>query len=262
MHPIKAKSGYGQHFLTNKKLAEKIVLAADPNITDNFIEIGPGKGALTNFLAEKAGFILAFELDRGLGEYLRETFREKENVAIMTGDFLEFKSNELESRVKVIGNIPYNITTPILEKLVEFKDKIDVAILTMQKEVADKLTAIPGEINFGKLTMQIWSAFETRQLFSIPRKAFSPPPDVLSRVVRLSPVERGIADLAEFSRFISACFSRKNRTLQNCLQIGFSWPKERAEKLLNKAEINLKIRPKNVTSDQYLELFRSWQAMR
>lgn len=261
MRPIKAKSSYGQNFLTNKKLAEKIVAASEPNLTDNFIEIGPGKGALTNCLAEKVEFILAFELDRELGEYLRETFREKENIAIMIGDFLEFKPVELESRVKIIGNIPYNITTPILEKLIEFKDKIDVAILTMQKEVADKLTAISSDSNFGKLTMQIWSAFETRQLFSIPRKAFSPPPGVLSKVVRLTPVDRGVADLAGFSRFISGCFSRKNRTLQNCLQIGFGWTKERSEKLLSKADISLKIRPKDVTSDQYLELFRLWQAM-
>jgi 16S rRNA (adenine1518-N6/adenine1519-N6)-dimethyltransferase len=261
MRPIKAKSSYSQHFLTNKKLAEKIVAASEPNLTDNFIEIGPGKGVLTNLLTAKAGFVLAYELDKRLGVTLRENYRNQDNIAVMIGDFLDFNPEKLTSNVKVIGNIPYNITTPILEKLLLFYDKIDLAILTMQKEVADKLTAIPGESNFGKLTMQIWSAFETRQLFSIPRKAFSPSPGVLSRVVRLSPVERGVADLASFSRFISACFSRKNRTLQNCLQIGFGWPKERSEKLLSEADINLKIRPKDVTFDQYLELFRLWQAM-
>lgn len=262
MGQIKAKSGYGQHFLTSHKLAEKIVLAANPGTTDHFIEIGPGKGVLTSMLIEKAGFVLAYELDKRLSAALRENYRNQDNIAIMQGDFLDFNPEELTSNVKVIGNIPYNITTPILEKLTEFCDKIDIVVLTIQKEVADKLTALVGDKNYGKLTIQTWSAFEITQLFSVPRKAFSPPPKVLSRVVRLSPVKRGITDSAGFSRFISGCFSQKNRTLQNCMQIGFDWPKAKCDNILNKTELSVKTRPREVTIDKYLELFRLWQAMR
>jgi 16S rRNA (adenine1518-N6/adenine1519-N6)-dimethyltransferase len=262
MRPIKAKPSYGQHFLKDKRLALKIVAACEPNLTDNFIEIGPGKGVLTNLLVQKSGFVLAFELDKRLGMSLRETYRKQDNIAIMIGDFLDFNPGDLESNVKIIGNIPYNITTPILEKLLEFGDKIDQAVLTMQKEVADKLTAVPGTSDYGKLTIQVWSGFETMQLFSIPRKAFSPPPKVASRVVRLIPLNRGIDSPAEFSRFISGCFSQKNRTLQNCFQIGFDWPREKCEYLLKEVGINLKQRPKDVTIDEYLELYRLWLAMR
>jgi len=260
MRSIKAKPGYGQHFLTSKKLAEKIVAAAEPNLTDNFIEIGPGKGALTDILVPRVGFLLAFELDKRLGEALRNTYRDNDSIAIMIKDFLDFKSEELNSRVKIIGNIPYNITTPIIEKLFGFRDKIEMVILTIQKEVADKLTASVGDKNYGKLTVQAWAGFEIAQLFSIPRKSFSPPPKVASRVICLKPIERGIGNLADFSLFIDSCFSRKNRTLQNCLEIGFGWPKNKCENLIGEAGIDLKIRPKDVTTDQYLELYRLWRA--
>ncbi|NLI15222.1 MAG: ribosomal RNA small subunit methyltransferase A [candidate division Zixibacteria bacterium] len=262
MRPIRPKREYGQHFLTNRALAEKIAAASEPKPTDNFIEIGPGKGILTEALIGKAGFILACELDRRLGEILREHYRDYDNISIMTADFLDFNPDTLSSNVKIIGNIPYNITTSILEKLAGFSAKIDLAILTVQKEVADKLTAVPGESDYGKLTVLIWSAFETTQLFSVPRRAFSPPPNVFSKVVRLKPVDRGIVDKAGFADFISGCFSRKNRSLINCMRCGFGWSKEKCENLLNKAGLNLKIRPREITTNQYLELFRLWQASR
>jgi 16S rRNA (adenine1518-N6/adenine1519-N6)-dimethyltransferase len=262
MCPIRARASYGQHFLSNKKLAEKIVMAAEPTLTDNFIEIGPGKGALTGNLVKVAGFVLAFELDKRLGALLRETYQNHDNIAIMISDFLDFKPDDLSSKVKIIGNIPYNITTPILEKLLEFHDRLDLVVLTMQKEVADKLTALPGSSNYGKLTLQIWSQFQSEQLFSVPRKAFSPPPTVASRVVKLIPIDRGIGDLRRFSEFIAGCFSQKNRTLINSFQIGFDCPKEMCEYLLRKAELDMKVRPRDVTFDQYLKLYRIWQENR
>jgi 16S rRNA (adenine1518-N6/adenine1519-N6)-dimethyltransferase len=139
---------------------------------------------------------------------------------------------------------------------------LELAVLTIQKEVADKLIAPPGSSIYGKPTLLMWSGFAVEKLFSIPRKAFSPPPNVASRVVRITPIDRGISDLRQFSDFITGCFSQKNRTLINSLQIGFDWPKEMCEYLLKKAEFDLRVRPKDVTNDQYHKLYQIWQAIR
>jgi 16S rRNA (adenine1518-N6/adenine1519-N6)-dimethyltransferase len=262
MCPIKAKAGYGQHFLASKKMAEKIISACAPTRNDNFLEIGSGKGALTRILVDKAGNVTAIELDKELARIIRDTYKDCDNIKIINADFLEYRAVNLAERLKIIGNVPYNITSPILEKLFEFRDKMDFAVFTIQKEVADKLTASSGLSGYGKLTLLMWSGFATEQLFSIPRKAFSPPPKVASRVVKITPIDRGITDFAEFSAFITACFSQKNRTLMNSIQIGFDWPKEMCEYLLKQAEFNLKVRPKEINNDDYLKLYQIWQAIR
>jgi 16S rRNA (adenine1518-N6/adenine1519-N6)-dimethyltransferase len=262
MCPIRAKAGYGQHFLASKKMAEKIVSACAPNHTDNFLEVGPGEGALTRILVDKAGNVTAIELDKELARIIRDTYKDSDNIKIINADFLEYRADNLAGRLKIIGNVPYNITSPILEKLFEFRDKIEFAVFTIQKEVADKLTASSGLSAYGKLTLLMWSGFATEQLFSIPRKAFSPPPKVASRVVRIRPIDRGITDFPEFSAFTTACFSQKNRTLLNSIQIGFDWPKKMCEYSLKKAELDLKVRPKEINQDGYLKLYKIWQAIR
>jgi 16S rRNA (adenine1518-N6/adenine1519-N6)-dimethyltransferase len=262
MFRTKPKAGLGQHFLVNKKYAEMIVEAVDPKAGENVIEIGPGKGALTDILAKRGCRIVAVELDKQLGKFLEGEYGHDDNVVIMSMDFTLLEPAIIPRQSKIIGNIPYNITTPILDKLFELREKITLVVLTVQTEVALKLTAKPGKPGYGKSTVMLWAGFDIESLFTIPRTAFSPAPEVTSRVIRLKPAGRGIKDIDNFRQFIRRCFQQKSRTLVNSMQIGFNWPKELSEYLIKKAEFDIRVRPSGITCEEYLKLYRIWQKMR
>ena len=188
------------------------------------IEIGPGKGALTECLLEHASRVVAIEVDAVLVHYLRQTFRDAVaagKLEIVEGDILKADLAAFGGRPAIAGNLPYYITSPILDKVFALGGHWERAVFLVQAEVAARLTASPGSRDFGYLSVlaQIHAHAET--LFPVPRDAFRPPPKVDSAVVRLTPrdsaKELGIADVAGFLKFAQACFRHKRKTLRNNL---------------------------------------------
>jgi 16S rRNA (adenine1518-N6/adenine1519-N6)-dimethyltransferase len=208
---------YGQHFLSRKSILDRIAEAACGERVPRVIEIGPGKGALTESLLERADKIIAIEVDPHLVHYLHQKFRdaiEHGRLEVIEGDVL--KTN-FEGAV-IVGNLPYYITSPILEKVFALGESWSRAVFMMQTEVAERLAAKPGTRDFGYLSVQTQVHAQPEILFAVPRDAFRPPPKVDSAVVRL---ERRslpeVADPASFLKFASMCFRHKRKTLRNNL---------------------------------------------
>lgn len=208
---------FGQHFLSRKSILDRIAEAACGERVPRVVEIGPGKGALTESLLERADQVVAIEVDPHLVHYLRQKFRdpiEQGRLEVIEGDVLK---TDFSGSV-ITGNLPYYITSPILEKVFALKDGWDRAVFLMQLEVAERLAAKPGTRDFGYLTVQTQVHANPEILFAVPRDAFRPPPKVESAVVRL---ERRslpeVPDPAAFLKFASLCFRHKRKTLRNNL---------------------------------------------
>jgi 16S rRNA (adenine1518-N6/adenine1519-N6)-dimethyltransferase len=259
MPRIKPKARFGQHFLMEKKYAARIVEALEPETGESIVEIGSGKGVLTDILLQKGCQVTAIELDKRLINLLNNKYRNRPSIKILPYDFLKINPSQIPNNSKILGNIPYNITSQILDKLFKFRQMITLAVLTVQAEVAANLSASSGDKGYGKSTVLLWAGFDIESLFTIPRSAFSPPPQVTSKVVRIRPANREIEDIESFRQFIRNCFCQKTKTLANSMQMGFDLPKERCEYLIQKAELDKKIRLTAVSCNDYLNLYRIWQ---
>jgi 16S rRNA (adenine1518-N6/adenine1519-N6)-dimethyltransferase len=213
----------GQHFLARKSILESIASAACDSGVPLVIEIGPGKGALTEPLLTLAAKVVAIEVDPYLVHYLRQTFADaiaEGRLILVEGDVLKTDLAAWGPAV-VAGNLPYYITSPILERLFQISGHWTRAVFLVQAEVAERLAASPGTRDFGYLSVQTQLFARPEILFPVSRTAFRPPPKVDSAVVRLEPrdaiADLGIADPAAFLRFASACFRQKRKTLRNNL---------------------------------------------
>jgi 16S rRNA (adenine1518-N6/adenine1519-N6)-dimethyltransferase len=226
---------YGQHFLARKSILDRIAEAACGPQCPLTIEIGPGRGALTESLLERSGRVVAIEIDPVLVEYLRQKFRDSADtgrLVLLEGDVLK-TDLRMWSPAVVAGNLPYYITSPILEHLFSSGVQWTRAVFLVQAEVAARLAAGPGSRDYGYLSVltQVYARVEL--LFGVPRAAFRPPPKVDSAVVRLTPrdaqADFGIADRPAFLRFASACFRQKRKTLRN--NLAAVYPKELVDAL-------------------------------
>ncbi len=207
----------GQHFLTRQSVLERIAGVVCPDACDLVIEIGPGKGALTSHLLGGASRVVAIEIDHILVQYLRSKYREESRLEVVESDVLKADLAQW-GRVVVAGNLPYYITSPIVEKVLRLGALLERAIFLVQKEVADRLTAAPGNRDYGYLSVQTQLLAEVERLFVVPAADFRPPPKVDSAVVRLIPrSEPLVHDPSDFLRFASACFHHKRKTLRNNL---------------------------------------------
>lgn len=217
---------FGQHFLARKSILDRIAAAACPEQAPSVIEIGPGRGALTESLLERARKVIAIEIDPVLVHYLQQKFREQieaGRLELLAADVLKIDLAELvaPSRAVLAGNLPYYITSPILERVFALGDKWERAVFLVQAEVAARLAAVPGTRDYGYLSVLTQVHARPRILCDVPRTAFRPPPKVDSAVVLLEPcdarADRGIADREAFLRFASDCFRHKRKTLRNNL---------------------------------------------
>jgi len=233
-----ARQKLGQHFLTQGSALERIAAAACPQAGGAVIEIGPGRGALTAKLLERASRVIAIELDPSLAEHLRVRFAGERRLEIVEADVLETDLGQW-SRLPVAGNLPYYITSPILAKTVRLE--APRAVFLVQKEVAARLVAAPGSREYGFLTVQTALFATARRLFEVKASAFRPPPKVDSAVVLLEPrpIGWGIAETEDFLRFVGLCFHQKRKTLRNNLAEAYGrdtvddWPEAglRAEQI-------------------------------
>jgi 16S rRNA (adenine1518-N6/adenine1519-N6)-dimethyltransferase len=223
---VRAKKSLGQNFLKDPHYLKKIVDAANIGPADQVLEIGPGLGHLTRELAARAGRVLAIELDERLIERLRTDFAGASNVTIVHGDALEYPFETLEGRWKVVANLPYYISTPIIQRLIRFREKFTTLTLMLQKEVAERIAAPPGGKEYGYLSVLVQFYTAPRMEFTVPAGAFTPAPKVDSTVLTLRVRERPAAPVCDEDFLIvvvKAAFSQRRKTLRNALkQLGLS----------------------------------------
>ncbi len=256
MH-VRAKKSLGQNFLRDSSFVERIVNALDPGDTDIVFEIGPGQGALTAQLIKRAGRLIAIEFDRDMIAILAERFRSAGNFELIKADALNVDFSSLlgvgTKKAKLVANLPYNISTPILQRLIDQREIFSEIVLMFQREVVERITAPAGGKERGFLSVLVENAFEADYLFDVPPGAFQPVPKVWSGVVRLIPKPATTKDYPLFKKIVSASFAQKRKTMLNNLRQAV----EDAQGLLAKAEIDARRRAETLTLDEWWKLTRT-----
>jgi len=218
----KPKKHFGQHFLASEGIIDRIVRAIDPKPGDCMVEIGPGQGAITLPLLRRLGELTVVELDRDLVGPLAEAARMHGTLAVIQADVLtvDFTAIAAGRPLRLVGNLPYNISSPILFHALDHARSIADMHFMLQKEVVDRMAAAPGSKVYGRLSVMLQAYCRVHALFDVPPGAFRPPPKVDSAVVRLLPRPRdeaGIADHARFAAVVEAAFAQRRKTLRNAL---------------------------------------------
>lgn len=251
---LRPKKSLGQNFLRDANISRKIIGSLNIQPSDCVLEIGPGEGALTEHLAAAAGKLILVELDDRIVERLRETFGRP--VEILHQDILTVDLEELAQRqrtsLRVVGNIPYNITSPILFHILDHRTAVNDATLMMQKEVARRLVASSGGKEYGILSVFCQLYADTRLLFDVSPNAFIPKPKVISSVVRLKPLQEpryGIEDEEFFRRMVRNVFGKRRKTLRNSLSYFFNESVD-----VSSTTADLARRPEDLSIQELVEL--------
>ncbi len=268
---MKPKKYLGQNFLTNIDIASKIVSAAQIKPTDTILEIGSGTGILTDELVKTKTSILTIEKDYNLITKLQKRYlslhgrtmtgKNTKNLKIIHQDALWFNLDNIERGYKVVANIPYNITSPLIRKFLESPNKPKLIILMVQKEVAERITAKPGDSNRGLLTLIVEFYGQAEILFEISKKEFYPIPKVDSAVIKIEPNHHLRGDRKQvkpeiFFKIVKAGFSAKRRQIHNSLAATLHWSKEETKAILDKAKIASTLRAEDLTMRQWLNLYQ------
>ena len=260
---LKPSKSLGQNFITDGNIVRKIVDGAGITEEDLVIEIGPGIGVLTSALAERAAFVAAVELDKRLIPVLEETLMEYSNVRVINADILKTDLKQLvrayreeglfTGKVRVIGNLPYYITTPIIMKLLEEQVPADSITVMMQKEVADRIRSAPGSRTYGAISVAVQYYCRVDKITDVPKEAFIPRPKVASTVLNLEPLEERIevADEKIFLRCVKAGFAQRRKTLLNSLAAGSGMDKDHVRKILETAGIDPGRRAETLTVEEF-----------
>lgn len=266
-HGFTFKKSFGQNFLTDTNILQKIVDTAEIDDQVNVIEIGPGIGALTEFLAERAAQVMAFEIDHRLVPILADTLRDFDNVTVVNEDILKvdlaqhiqnFKNPDLP--IKVVANLPYYITTPILMHLIESGIPFSEFVVMMQKEVADRISAQPNTKAYGSLSIAVQYYMTARVAFIVPRTVFVPAPNVDSAILKM--VRRpepavAVEDESFFFKISKASFTHRRKTLWNNLTGYFGKTEEVKDKLtkaLDQAGLSPSVRGEALSLEEFASL--------
>ena len=218
----RARKRFGQHFLVNPQVIEDIVAAIHPQPGDVIVEIGPGQGAITAPLARSGATLHLVEFDRDLVAQLETKFASASNVVVHEADALQFHFDTLGNRLRIVGNLPYNISTPLLFRLIEYRRQIEDMHFMLQKEVVDRMASAEGNKSYGRLTVMLGCYLDVEALFDVAPQSFSPPPKVLSSVVRLQPRSSDQGnfpnDVHLLKQLVTQAFSQRRKTLHNSLK--------------------------------------------
>ncbi|AOT57083.1 16S rRNA (adenine(1518)-N(6)/adenine(1519)-N(6))-dimethyltransferase RsmA [Weissella soli] len=265
---INTKKSLGQNFLTNIGVLKQIVAAGEVTTTDNVVEIGPGIGALTEQLARAAQQVLAFEIDQRLIEVLAETLAPYQNVTVINQDILKVDLetaltqhfDDPKAPLKLVANLPYYITTPILMQVLESGITFDSIVVMMQKEVADRLSAEPGTKDYGSLTLAVQYRMQAKLAFTVDRRSFVPNPNVDSAIIVLTPREPLTVqprDEKKLFQLFKVGFKLRRKTLWNNLISEFGKTEEVTTKLTTALEtvgLDPRIRAEKLTLEQFITL--------
>ncbi|RKZ50032.1 MAG: 16S rRNA (adenine(1518)-N(6)/adenine(1519)-N(6))-dimethyltransferase [Gammaproteobacteria bacterium] len=218
----RARKRFGQHFLHDQNIIQRIITAINPQRNQTIIEIGPGKGALTVPLLEHLDCLHVLEVDRDLAYALEKKYENEQKIIIHCLDALTYDFKELGNQhLRIIGNLPYNISTPLIFHLLENNQIIDDMVFMLQEEVIDRTCASPGSKDFGRLSVMVQANCQAEKLFTVSPGAFSPPPKVMSAIIRLKPFDKvlnQISDYPCFAHVVKQAFSQRRKTLRNCLK--------------------------------------------
>lgn len=254
------RKSLGQHFLTDRRILGRIADALHLQGGETVLEIGPGRGALTDILVERAGRLIAIEYDRALAELLRQRYAKRGNVLIAEADVLDVSLGELAAGPYVlVGNVPYYITTPILFHAL-VPPRAERSVYLVQKEVADRLSASPGSKEYGALTVNVAAVARAETLFKVPAGAFSPPPKVESAVVRITPHATPLLTPDEerpFRLLVQSAFGMRRKQLRRVLRSIHSLDVAAADALLERAGIEGEVRPETLSPEQFVGLLRA-----
>ena len=215
-----AKKKFGQNFLKDSSIIHSIIQSIQPLQDDLLVEIGPGLGALTKPLLEKTKHLFAIELDRDIVNWMQNQY-SKNNITIFNEDVLNFNFHQFDKKIRIVGNLPYNISTPILFKCIE-----DIKIITdlhfmLQKEVVDRMIAAPSSSEYGRLSVMLQYYFAMEHLVHVPKESFDPEPKVESSFVRLIPYDNYpfvANNIDQFGKIVKEAFSQRRKTIRNTLK--------------------------------------------
>ncbi|MCI8587190.1 MAG: 16S rRNA (adenine(1518)-N(6)/adenine(1519)-N(6))-dimethyltransferase RsmA, partial [Clostridia bacterium] len=259
---IKANKNLGQNFLISEEVVEKIVESADIKKDELIIEIGPGLGTLTKHLLEKSGKVICIEIDPKMIKILEDRFALYTNFEIINEDVLKVNLQEIikkEKRTcKIVANLPYYITTPIIMKLLENKLEIESITVMIQKEVADRLIAKPGEKETGAITYSVYYYCNSEKILEVPNYSFIPEPEVTSEVIKLKlrkeiPIK--VKNIEKMFKIIKNAFMQRRKTLINALvNTQIIKNKEEANEIFEKLNISTKVRAEELTLQQFADI--------
>ena len=274
--PVKPKKRLGQNFLFDKNIQRKLVASYSLKPCDYLLEIGAGYGELTKLIAQGAAFVYALEIDSELFKALRDNTKEYSNIEIINEDILKFNlkkcfvrfknrinpvkntlqpNNKISHGIKVVGNIPYYITTPIIEHLLEYRDKIETIFITVQKEFAKRIVANAGSKEYSSFSCFVQYYSIPKIVFCIKRRSFSPVPKVdsclLELKIRQAPAVK-VEDEKLFFKVIRGCFNKRRKTLRNSLDGIVSLQK--LDEFFKKYDIDINIRPEDLTLKDFAHL--------
>jgi 16S rRNA (adenine1518-N6/adenine1519-N6)-dimethyltransferase len=248
--PHQPRRRFGQHFLHDPRVTARIVAAIDPQPDDAIVEVGPGLGALTVPLLQRVARLHVVELDRDLAARLRAA-HPADRLVVHEADVLDFDFEALPGPLRVVGNLPYNISTPLLFRLARYAGRLRDLHFMLQKEVVDRMVAAPSTAAYGRLSVMLQYRFELAKLFEVKPGAFRPPPQVDSAVVRMIPLPAGALaarDDQTLGRVVTAAFTKRRKTLRNALDGVID------EAGLRALGIDARLRPENLGVDDYVRI--------
>ncbi len=264
---IRANKSLGQNFLINSEVVENIINSSEISKEDMIIEIGPGLGTLTKYLLEKAGKVLCIELDSKMIKILQDRFSNYQNFEIINEDVLKVdlnkiiktnKENEKIKNVKIVANLPYYITTPIIMKLLEEKLDIESITVMIQKEVADRLIETPGGKNTGAITYTVYYYCESEKVMEVPNSSFIPEPEVTSEVIKMTLRNKPAVDIENTKvmfMIIKSAFMQRRKTLLNALtNTKVFMSKQEGIEILKKLNLDENVRAENLTLQDFANI--------
>ena len=268
---FKMTKSLGQNFLINENILDKIIESADISSNDVVLEIGTGIGTLTQRLCENAKKVIAVEIDRNLIPILNETLSNYDNITIINKDILktdikeELKNLSINQKIKVVANLPYYITTPIIMKVLEDKVNVDCMVLMLQKEVADRMNATPSTKDYGSLSIAVQYYCDTAIVCKVPKSSFIPEPNVDSLVLKLVVNEKRKVDINDedlFFKIVRGSFSKRRKTILNSLSnyedLG---DKDKIQKLLEISGIDSKRRGETLSIYEFANLAKNYEKL-
>ncbi len=248
---LRPRKAWGQNFLVHSSSAEKIVRFAQIIPGDRVLEIGPGLGAMTEALTNEGANVIAIERDPKLVEILNARWRSAPQITLVSRDALEVNFNEYSPPLRVVSNLPYHVSTPILERLSEHRRLFQDLTLLLQEEVIDRMTAKPNSRDYGRLSVGIQTLFDVERGPRIPRGSFYPVPDVESRLIKLTPLKKplvGEENISAFLDFVGKLFSQRRKTLRRILK---NLDSE------SSTDIDLSRRPESLSIQELDQLFQT-----
>ncbi len=250
----RARKRFGQNFLTDQGIINHIVRSIRPKESDRLVEIGPGQGAITQQLIESCPSLQVIELDRDLIPILLAQFAKYDEFTIHQQDALQFDFSSLiidDRPLRIVGNLPYNISTPLIFHLLSYQDRISDMHFMLQKEVVNRLVAKPGEKNYGRLSVMVQYYCQTECLFDVPPESFDPQPKVDSAIVRLEPyktIPYAAKNIEHLNKLVNLAFQQRRKTLRNTLKQLVDTT------VIESLDINTGLRPENLSVEDYVNL--------